>query len=146
MNIEVLYKGVEGDIRNSFPVAIFRVKTGITHKRPTPLPQLFGREYWLVIAKEATDNPETGPYFLTLNIPSTDQPPYGPSPYLECYGQCNWSVPGAFGLHGVGGDKTRLLAENPGSSGCIRHTDADISYLYHLLDPEDRPIRYYIEK
>ena len=66
-------------------------------------------------------------------------------PYTECNGQCNWILPGAFGLHGVNGDLSRLSIENPGSSGCIRHSDEDITYLYNNLDPQKEEIRYYIE-
>ncbi len=144
-NVEYLYRGVAGDIHNSVPVKMFMVKTGRPGERPTPLPRLTGRRYWLVTTKEATDNPETAPYFLTLNVPGIENPPYGPTPYLECNGQCNWSLPGAFGLHGVNGDESRLSAENPGSSGCIRHKDSDITYLYQFLDPQVQEIRYYIE-
>lgn len=43
---------------------------------------------------EAVDNPETAPYFLTLDIPVSDEEPFGPAPYLECDGQCNWVLPG----------------------------------------------------
>jgi lipoprotein-anchoring transpeptidase ErfK/SrfK len=124
----------------------FSVKTGIPEERPTPLPQLVGRDYWLITDKASSkDNPETAPYFLTLNIPAPESSPYGPSPYDECNGQCNWILPGAFGLHGVNGDKTKLAEENPGSSGCIRHTDEDITYLYNLLDLRKEKVRYYIE-
>ena len=144
-NVEFLYIGVPGDEKKSQLVKKFTVKTGIPGERPTPLPQLVGREYWIVTKKEeATDNPETSPYFITLDVPVGEEEPYGPQPYLECEGQCNWTIPGAFGLHGVSGDVSRLSAENPGSSGCIRHTDEDITYLYHLLDPSKEEIRYYI--
>lgn len=79
-----------------------------------------------------------------LDIPFNDEYPYGPTPYNECNGQCNWQLPGSFGLHGIAGDSSKLLAENPGSSGCIRHSDEDITYLYHLLSPEQQEVRYYI--
>jgi hypothetical protein len=144
-NTEILYRGVPGERATSVPVRTFGVKTGIPGKRPTPLPKPIGREYWVLTKKEPTDNPETAPYFLTLDIPVSDEIPYGPQPYLECDGQCNWELPGAFGLHGVNGDLSRLSADNPGSSGCIRHKDEDIAYLYTLLDPEKEEIRYYIE-
>lgn len=145
-NLEFLYYGRPGDKNNSFLVKIFQVKSGIPEKRPTPLPNLLDREYWLIIAKtETKDSFETAPYFLTLDIPVSDEEPFGPVPYLECGGQCNWILPGYFGLHGVNGDLTRLSEENPGSSGCIRHQDADITYLYNLLEPEEREVRYYIE-
>lgn len=160
-NIEYLYNGLPGDIKNSKMIRNFQVKSGIPGERPTPLPQLLGRKYWLITAKtDSSDNPETAPYFLTLNVPVNEEEPYGPSPYLECSDpasvmsgvegiqrgkQCNWILPGAFGLHGVAGDESRLSPENPGSSGCIRHMDKDISYLYNLLDPEKQEIRYYIE-
>lgn len=145
-NVEFLYFGDPGNPDESRVIRTFQVKTGVPGKRPTPLPQLVGRPYWIVTGKTDTaDNPETAPYFLSLDIPYTDDPPYGPMPYLECDGQCSWEVPGSFGLHGVGGDETRLGAENPGSSGCIRHRDGDITYLYHLLDPQTSEIRYYVD-
>lgn len=144
-NREYLYRGVPGEKEKSILVRKFLVKTGILGKRPTPLPQLVGRKYWLLIKKASTDNPETAPYFLTLDIPTPTKEPFGPMPYLECDGkQCNWELPGAFGLHGVNGDDSRLSDENLGSSGCIRHSDEDITYLYNLLDPEKEEIRYYI--
>jgi hypothetical protein len=35
-----------------------------------------GKEYWLITKKEsAKENPETAPYFLTLNIPACPIPP-----------------------------------------------------------------------
>lgn len=143
---EYLYKGVPGDPNRSRLLKTFTVKVGIPGERPTPLPKLAGREYWRIIDKlEQFDNPETSPYFLTLDIPVPSEEPFGPSPYMECNGQCNWVLPGDFGLHGVASDSSRLSPENPGSSGCIRHTDEDITYLYHLLDPKKEEIRYYIE-
>lgn len=144
-NTEYLYKGIAGDSSRSKLIKTFRVKTGISRKRPTPLPQLVGREYWVMTKKAPTENPETAPYFLTLDVPAPSSPPYGPAPYLECDGQCNWELPGEFGLHGVNGDMTRLSATNSGSSGCIRHSDKDITHLYHLLNPEREEIRYYVE-
>ena len=143
-NFEFLYFGKPGDPYNSQLIKIFKVKTGIPKQKPTPLPEILGRDYWLITKKEESfQNPETSPYFLTLNIPATETEPYGPQPYLECSGQCNWELPGYFGLHGVNGDETRLSQENAGSSGCIRHFDWDITYLYYILDPESE-IRYYI--
>ncbi len=121
------------------------MKTGIPGERPTPLPKILGREYWLITKKEVSSDPETAPYFLTLNIPTVDHKPYGPTPYLECDGQCDWVRPGPFGLHGVGGDLTKLSSSDPGSSGCIRHRDEDITYLYNVLQPQEQEIRYYIE-
>jgi hypothetical protein len=144
-NREYLYKGVAGDIHQSTLIKLFTVKTGIPGERPTPLPQLAGRSYWLVTKKESTDNPETAPYFLTLDVPAPSEEPYGPHPYLECHGQCNWVLPGSFGLHGVNGDMSRLSSGTRGSSGCVRHSDADITYLYHLLEPAREEIRYYIK-
>lgn len=146
-NQEYLYRGLPGNTAKSKLIKAFSVKVGIPGERPTPLPQLVGQEYWLIVDKFTTfDNPETAPYFLTLNIPAPSVEPFGPSPYTECTGQqCSWVLPGAFGLHGVASDSSRLSSENPGSSGCIRHTDADITYLYHLLDPKKEQIRYYIE-
>lgn len=145
-NLEYLYLGEPGVEDKSLLVKVFIVKTGIPGERPTPLPQLVGREYWLVTSKtKVEDNPETAPYFLTLNIPVTEDPPFGPQPYLECDGQCNWELPGAFGLHGNNGDPEKLSDSNPGSSGCIRHTSEDITYLYNLLDPENSQVRYYID-
>lgn len=143
---EFFYRGIPGDPSKSKLLRTFDVKVGIPGERPTPLPQLLGREYWKVIDEmEQFDNPETFPYFLTLDIPVPSIEPFGPSPYMECNGQCNWILPGAFGLHGIASDSSRLSSENPGSSGCIRHTDEDITYLYHLLDPKKEEIRYYIE-
>ena len=144
-NIELLYKGVLGDAKRSDLVRSFRVKTGVPGERPTPLPQMIGRDYWLVTAKSTSDNPETAPYFITLDVPTSDEPPFGPKPYEECGGQCDWVIPGAFGLHGVNGDPSRLSDENSGSSGCVRHSDEDITYLYKLLNPDKEEIRYYVE-
>lgn len=145
-NKEFLLYGVPGMEKQSIIKKTFKVKTGIPGERPTPLPKLLGREYWLITKKESSaENPETAPYFLTLDIPAPESEPFGPAPYKECAGeQCNWILPGAFGLHGINGDNSRLTAENPGSSGCVRHTDEDITYLYNLFDPEKEQIRYYI--
>lgn len=142
---EFLYKGVPGDREKSKRIKTFTVKTGRSGERPTPLPQLVGRNYWVLTKKALSDNPETAPYFLTLDVPGWEKEPFGPVPYLECDGQCHWQLPGEFGLHGVNGDLSKLSAENVGSSGCIRHTDKDITYLYNLLEPEKRDIRYYVE-
>jgi len=141
-NKEYLYLGVPGNTKESSVIKVFNVKTGIPGERPTPLPNKLGRKFWILTDKFESENPETAPYFLKLDIPAPEDPPFGPSPYNECNGQCNWEVAGDFGLHGVNGDNTRL--EDEGSSGCIRHTDEDISYLYHLLDPKKEGIRYYI--
>lgn len=163
-NREFLYYGIPGDTEKSKRERIFRVKTGIPGERPTPLPQLVGREYWLITKKYSSDeNPETAPYFLELDIPMGEEEPFGPMPYTECVGsefagpnglvstaqrgeQCNWILPGAFGLHGINGDPSRLSDENPGSSGCIRHKDEDIAYLFNLFKPEEKSIRYYIQE
>ena len=144
---EELYLGVPGVKDQSTLVKTFTVKTGRPGERPTPLPQLVGRDYWLITQKHAQpDNPETAPYFLTLDVPGIEEPPYGPVPYEECKGeQCDWILPGAFGLHGTAGNPDKLSESDPGSSGCIRHSDSDITYLYHLLDPQKDEIRYYIE-
>jgi lipoprotein-anchoring transpeptidase ErfK/SrfK len=145
-NREYFYYGVAGDKEKSKLLKTFVVKSGIPAERPTPLPKLVGREYWVITGKEEQkDNPETAPYFLTLNIPVGEEEPFGPTPYLECNGQCNWILPGYFGLHGSGGDPAKLATENPGSSGCIRHTDEDITYLFNTLEPEKEEIRYYIK-
>ena len=144
-NIEEFYQGVPGDIAKSSLIKTFKVKVGIPGERPTPLPQLLGREYWVLTKKASSDNPETAPYFLTLDVPTKDTEPYGPEPYLECNGQCNWITPGEFGLHGTGGNPEKLSEADPGSSGCIRHNDQEITYLYNLLNPENEEIRYYIE-
>lgn len=143
--IEILYVGLPGNVHESFPIGIYRVKTGIPDKRPTPLPLLIGRPYWVITKKYRTENPETAPYFLELDVPVSDGPPYGPVPYPECGGACDWVLPGAFGLHGVNGDMKKISQENPGSSGCVRHTDGDIRAMYELLDPEKQEIRYYIQ-
>lgn len=145
-NIEFLYKGVPGDSKNSELIRTFNVKTGIPGERPTPLPKLLGKNYWVITSKqESKENPETAPYFLKLNIPVAEEEPFGPEPYEECAGQCNWELPGDFGLHGVNGDVSKLSEENPGSSGCVRHKDEDIAYLYNILNPQKEEIRYYIE-
>ena len=144
-NLEYLYFGEPGQEENSKLVKVFNVKTGIPGERPTPLPQLLGQEYWIITGKFEVDDPETAPYFLTLNVPMTEESPFGPEPYLECNGQCNWELPGAFGLHGNNGDPEKLAATNPGSSGCIRHSSEDITYLYNLLSPESSQVRYYID-
>ena len=145
-NVEFLYSGVPGQKDKSTLVKIFTVKTGIPGQSPTPLPKLLGKEYWLITSKESSEeNPETAPYFLTLDIPVTDDYPFGPTPYFECGEQCDWNLPGYFGLHGVNGDLSKVSVENQGSSGCIRHKDEDIVYLYNLLDPNKEEIRYYIE-
>lgn len=144
-NVEFLYYGEPGNTDNSELVKTFQVKTGIPGERPTPLPQKLGREYWIITAKwDTAESAETAPYFLSLDVPGWEEEPYGPVPYEECNGQCHWQLPGQFGLHGVAGDISRLSAENPGSSGCIRHSDEDITYLYNLLDPASGAIRYYI--
>ena len=144
-NVEFLYSGLPGQKDKSKLVKTFQVKSGIPGQSPTPLPKLLGREYWVITQKEESkDNPETAPYFLTLDIPVTDDYPFGPTPYNECNGQCDWILPGYFGLHGVNGDEGKLSNENPGSSGCIRHKDQDIIYLYNLIEPEKNEIRYYI--
>lgn len=151
-NKEYLYKGIPGEKEKSELLRTFIVKSGIPRERPTPLPELVGREYWLITKKyDSKENPETAPYFLELNIPVGEEEPFGPTPYLECKdsptagknGQCNWILPGAFGLHGINGDLARLSADNPGSSGCIRHRDEDITYLYQHLDLTN-PVEYYI--
>lgn len=144
-NKERLYYGIPGNEKGSRLLKTFIVKSGIPRERPTPLPQLVKRDYWVITSKEEVhDNPETMPYFLTLDIPVTDEEPYGPVPYEECNGQCNWLLPGSFGLHGINGDMSRMAAENTGSSGCVRHSDEDISFLYQTLDPSRQEIRYYI--
>ncbi len=157
-NTEGLYFGVSGNKSKSELVKTFKVKTGIPGERPTPLPRLLGREYWKVTKKEPQfDNPETAPYFITLDIPAPEEEPYGPVPYTECNGpvstgvsqggqQCSWVVPGVFGLHGTASNPAKLSDEDLGSSGCIRHSDEDITYLYNLLNPEEEEIRYYIEE
>lgn len=143
---EELLRGVPGKREESELIKTFAVKTGRPGERPTPLPQLLGREYWIITKKQPEpDNPETAPYFITLDVPAPNEPPYGPQPYLECNGQCDWVRPGDFGLHGVAGIPERLTDADPGSSGCIRHTDEDITYLYNLLEPDKYEIRYYIE-
>ncbi|MCL5432729.1 MAG: L,D-transpeptidase [Patescibacteria group bacterium] len=145
-NIEFLYLGLPGQKDKSQLIKTFKVKTGIPGEKPTPLPGLLGREYWIITAKsKVQDNPETAPYFLTLDIPVSEDEPFGPTPYLECKGQCNWGTPGNFGLHGVNGNFNKLSEQDLGSSGCIRHYDSDISYLYNLLDPKKEKTKYYIE-
>ncbi|MBI4226002.1 L,D-transpeptidase [Candidatus Roizmanbacteria bacterium] len=145
-NVELLYFGRPGNEKESRLMKTFKVNVGIDKESPTPLPQLLGRDYWLIIDKvQAKDNLETAPFFLTLDIPVSEGEPYGPTPYLECDGQCNWVLPGYFGLHGVNGDESKLSSEDPGSSGCVRHRDEDIAYLYKLFEPKKEEIRYYVE-
>lgn len=142
--IETLFYGVPGDRETSSIIKTFTVKTGVPSEKPTPLPKLVGREYWVITDElDVSDDPETAPYFLTLDIPVSEEEPFGPVPYTECNGQCNWQIPGSFGLHGVAGDPGRL--QDAGSSGCVRHSDEDITYLYNLLDPKKEEIRYYID-
>jgi len=143
---------VLGDANNSRLVKTFQVKSG-AESSPTPLPKFLGKEYWLLTHEEdSSDNPDTAPYFLRLNVPTTDEWPYGPVPYEECKDpitgektQCDWVLPGYFGLHGTGGNPSKLSKEDTGSSGCIRHSDSEITYLFKLLNPEKEDIRYYIE-
>lgn len=139
---EYLYYGIAGDKKESKLIKNFRVKTGRVD-RPTPLPQALGKKYWKITKKYSSiENLETAPYFLELDIP-VEEDFFGPVPYNECNGQCSWEVPGYFGLHCVNGDMTRLDNNNVGSSGCIRHSDEDITYLYNLLEI-DEGVRYYI--
>lgn len=149
---EYLYFGIPGKEDNSKLVRTFQVKTGASWSL-TPLPSLLGRDYWIITNKEPTENPETSPYFLQLDVPVTQDWPYGPMPYTECIDkfsganiQCDWILPGYFGLHGVGGNELKLSDVDFGSSGCIRHSDEDITYLYNLLDPQNEEIRYYIKE
>ena len=145
-NSEDLYFGTPGNREESELVRTFAIKPGVPGESPTPLPQLLGKEYWLITDEwEEIENTETGPYFLLLNIDAPSDQPYGPVPYDECNGQCDWGKPGYFGLHGTGGDPSRLAESDPGSSGCVRHKDEDIAYLYELLDPKNSEIRYYVE-
>ena len=144
--VEHLFQGVPGDIEHSKKIMTFQVKTGRPGERPTPLPQLVGKDYWVITEMHPEfESTETAPYFITLDVPAPLEPPYGPVPYEECDGQCDWILPGDFGLHGIAGNPEKLSKEDPGSSGCVRHTDKDITYLYNLLKDEKREIRYYIE-
>lgn len=143
---ENLYYGIPGDYNMSTLIKVFDVKPGVPGKKPTPLPQLLGRSYWLITKKEeSSTNPETSPYFLTLDIPTSEKEPFGPKNYNECNGSCDWEIPGYFGLHGVGGNPEKVSANDPGSSGCVRHKDEDIVYLYNLLEVDKSPVRYYIQ-
>lgn len=143
-NIEKLYQGPPGSVSKSKLIKTLKVNDGVEKQTPTPLHTLVGRNYWIVNDKEMpVDDPTLGPHFLTLDVPVTGEWPYGPVPYEECDGQCDWMLPGYFGLHGIGGDSTKLT--DAGSSGCVRHKDEDISYLYKTLDPKKQEIRYYVE-
>jgi lipoprotein-anchoring transpeptidase ErfK/SrfK len=145
-NIEFLYHGTPGNTTESNLIKQFKVKSGVPGQSPTPLPELLGRKYWLITHKEnSMDNPDTAPFFLRLDVPTDGNWPYGPVPYVECDGQCDWALPGYFGLHGTGGKSEKLAKKDLGSSGCIRHSDKDITYLYNLLNPEKEAIRYYIK-
>jgi lipoprotein-anchoring transpeptidase ErfK/SrfK len=149
---EILYLGTPGDANNSKIVRKFQVKTGASWS-PTPLPQLLGRDYWKIVKKQSSaENPDTAPYFLQLDVPTDENWPFGPVPYTECIDaysgqniQCDWVQPGYFGLHGINGNSSKLSAEDYGSSGCIRHKDEDITYLFNLLNPDKEEIRYYIK-
>src|SRR5688572_20793004 len=71
-NKEYLFLGTPGQKERSKLIKTFTVKTGVPGENPTPLPQLLGKKYWTIVAKERVeDNPETAPYFLTLDIPSS---------------------------------------------------------------------------
>lgn len=143
---EELFKGPYGNNSTSTLVKTFQVNPGRPGERPTPLPALSGQAYWIITGKQPNSNPETAPYFLALNVPYP-APYYGPAPYAECgpagNEQCDWIVAGEFGLHGINGNSAKLT--DSGSSGCIRHSDDDITFLYNLLDPTNQEIRYYIE-
>lgn len=142
---EILYLGFPGDEERSKQVAQYNVNPGIPGERPTPLPQLTGRDYWTITQIRPTTDSERsslGPYFLTFDVPNSFSPPYGPVPYNECDGQCNWVTPGEFGLHGINGDSSKLT--DAGSSGCVRHSDQDITAIYNALNGKQN-IRYYIE-
>ncbi len=143
--MEWLYVGTPGNKWASIPIGIYTVKTGRATSRPTPVPQLTGHAYWRITRTYGTQNPETAQYFLELDVPVSDGPPFGPLSYPECGGNCNWVLPGAFGLHGINGDRSKLSDADPGSSGCIRHKDQDIRALYNLLDPNKGEIRYYVD-
>lgn len=138
--------GEPGDRTQSELVRTFKVKTGVRGEKPTPLPQLVGREYWVIEEMwSSQENPETAPYFLALDVPVGEVAPFGPEPYMECNGQCNWQLPGRFGLHGVNGNLEKLADVDAGSSGCVRHADEDITYLFHLLHAFAGDIRYYVQ-
>lgn len=146
---EILYFGVPGDTNNSTEIKRNIVNTGIPFDDPTPLPQLAGREYWLINSVQANPGGTLGPYFISLDVPYSN-PQNGPVPYLECGPsrdqQCQWTLAGNFGLHGISGADGRIT--DAGSSGCIRHYDADITEIYNTLTPErinSGTIRYYIE-
>lgn len=150
---EELYFGIPGNFEDSgAPKRVFDVRVGLPGKKPTPLPQLHGKDYWLITAKKPANSDETRPYFLTLNIPY-DSEFAGPEDYYECgpsgNEQCDWIVPGEFGLHGINGVTGRIDGTAPEntrwSSGCVRHYDDDITYLYNLLDPYSNEIRYYVQ-
>lgn len=148
-NTEELLKGVPGNKSKSTVIKAFSVKTGKPGERPTPLPSLVGKDYWTIEWKRPQAG-DLGPYFMKLNIPYTSLTPFGPEPYTECGGQqCNWKTPGDFGLHGTGGNSEKV--NNDGSqdwhwsSGCIRHLDEDITYLYNTVDPRAQELRYYVE-
>lgn len=151
--IEYLYFGVPNDVNDSSLLKTFQVKTGNPGSSPTPLPHLLGRKYWVIVNKESShDNPETAPYFLTLDVSAPSTWPFGPAPYMECRDtltdepiQCDWGQPGYFGLHGINTNTDKLSKDDKGSLGCIRHSDEDITYLYTLLSPASEEIRYYIE-
>lgn len=153
MGKEYVYYGIPGEKEKSKLIKEFDVKTGASWS-PTPLPELLGKDYWLIVDKASSaENPETAPYFLQLDVPVEDEWPYGPVPYTECKDiysgepiQCDWVLPGYFGLHGINGNSEKLSDEDFGSSGCIRHSDEDITFLFNLLDPKNEEVRYYIEK
>ncbi|HRN70936.1 MAG TPA: hypothetical protein PLS49_07195, partial [Candidatus Woesebacteria bacterium] len=49
--VEKLYYGQPGNEEQSALMKTFTVKTGVSGKKPTPLPQLVGREYWVIVEK-----------------------------------------------------------------------------------------------
>ena len=158
---EGLYLGIPGDPNNSELLKTYTVNTGIPFDDPTPLPQLVGMEYWLINGSITNPGGTMGPYFITLNIPFDDVSPLcnnpdplnpngcnGPVPYNECgparNQQCYWTLGGNFGLHGTNGSSSRLT--DSGSSGCIRHSDADITEIYNTIQSQinSGQIRYYV--
>lgn len=153
---EYLFQGPVGVRDRKYLVREFTVLPGLSGQTPTPVPSKVTptREYWTfnsATLKSPVGDISNGgqPGFLKLDIPY-DNSLGGPVPYLECgpsgTSQCNWNTPGAFGLHGV--DNNHPLTD-PGSSGCIRHNNTDIQYLYNLLsnvvNNNPNTIRYYIE-
>ncbi len=148
---EILYKGTPEKITQSQVVKISTINPGSPGDEPTPIPQKLGKKFWSLTGEvrlhpqdsDPTGYEKFGPYFIVLDVPFKNQPDpscnnngttdcYGPVPYKECGPsldqQCNWHTPGEFAIHG--NDKL----DPPGSAGCVRHSNTDITEIYDTLN------------